>query len=96
MGLPVGHRGLILCIDWSGLGGKQTDTCNNEHLQQRADSRLARTIAMAGKKGDNSKKVVGNARKAEAAAQKSAADEARQEDAEADKWQKGAKSSAKK
>lgn len=51
---------------------------------------------MAGKKGDNSKKVVGNARKAEAAAQKSAADEARQEDAEADKWQKGAKSSAKK
>ncbi|KAM4056840.1 coiled-coil domain-containing protein [Hirsutella rhossiliensis] len=51
---------------------------------------------MAGKKGDNSKKVAGNARKAEAAAQKSAIEDARQETAEADKWQKGAKSNAKK
>lgn len=51
---------------------------------------------MAGKKGDNSKKAQGNARKAEAASQKAAQDEARLEAAEADKWQKGAKSSAKK
>ncbi|PHH87520.1 hypothetical protein CDD83_8748 [Cordyceps sp. RAO-2017] len=51
---------------------------------------------MAGKKGENSKKVAGNARKAEAAASKAAADEARLEAAESDKWQKGAKSNAKK
>jgi hypothetical protein len=52
---------------------------------------------MAGKqKGDNSKKVAGNARKAEAAAQKQAAEDSRQEAAEADKWNKGAKSNAKK
>ncbi|GKU07446.1 hypothetical protein FLAG1_10340 [Fusarium langsethiae] len=44
---------------------------------------------MAGnKKSDNSKKAQGNARKAESAAQKQAA--------EADKWNKGAKSNAKK
>lgn len=51
---------------------------------------------MAGKKGDNSKKVAGNARKAEAAAQKSAAEQSLQDNAEAEKWQKGAKSNAKK
>lgn len=51
---------------------------------------------MAGKKGDNSKKVAGNARKAEQAAQKAAADDARNEAAEADKWNKGSKSNAKK
>lgn len=54
-------------------------------------------VAMAGKKGgENTKKVAGNARKAEAAAQKSAADDARREAAEDEKWNKGAKSSAKK
>ncbi|KAF5017494.1 hypothetical protein F66182_10569 [Fusarium sp. NRRL 66182] len=51
---------------------------------------------MAGKKGENSKKVAGNARKAEAAAQKAAANDARQEAAEEEKWQKGAKSNSKK
>ena len=51
---------------------------------------------MAGKKGENSKKVAGNARKADAAAQKAVAEEAKKEDAEADKWQKGSKSNAKK
>lgn len=51
---------------------------------------------MAGKKGENSKKAAGNARKAEAAAHRSAAEEARLERAEADKWQQGAKSNAKK
>ncbi|KAM0432736.1 hypothetical protein ACHAPT_004438 [Fusarium lateritium] len=50
---------------------------------------------MAGKK-ENSKKVAGNARKAEAAAQKAAADDARREAAEDDKWQKGAKNNSKK
>jgi hypothetical protein len=51
---------------------------------------------MAGKKGDNSKKVAGNARKAEAAAQKQAANDARQEAAEEEKWNKGAKNTSKK
>ena len=51
---------------------------------------------MAGKKGENTKKVAGNARKAEAAAQKAAVKDARDEAEEDSKWQKGAKSSAKK
>ncbi|KAM5348093.1 hypothetical protein ACJ41O_007917 [Fusarium nematophilum] len=51
---------------------------------------------MAGKKGENSKKAAGNARKAEAAAQKAAADDARKEVAEEEKWQKGAKNNSKK
>ncbi|KAJ6444511.1 ubiquitin-conjugating enzyme [Purpureocillium lavendulum] len=51
---------------------------------------------MAGKKGENSKKVAGNARKADAAAQKAAQAEAKQEAADAEKWQKGSKSNAKK
>ncbi|KYK59291.1 DUF1014 domain protein [Drechmeria coniospora] len=50
---------------------------------------------MAGKK-ENTKKVAGNARKAEAAAQKSAAEDAKLAAAEAEKWQKGSKSNAKK
>lgn len=52
--------------------------------------------AMAGKKGENSKKAAGNAKKAEVAAQKAAADSARKEAAEAEQWQKGAKSNSKK
>ncbi|KAI5463335.1 hypothetical protein BGZ63DRAFT_381167 [Mariannaea sp. PMI_226] len=52
---------------------------------------------MAGKKGgENSKKAMGNARKAEAAAQKAAADGARKEAAEDEKWSKGAKNNSKK
>ncbi|KAF4472752.1 DUF1014 domain [Fusarium albosuccineum] len=51
---------------------------------------------MAGKKGDNSKKAAGNARKAEAAAQKAAVEDARQEAAEDEKWQKGSKNNSKK
>ncbi|CCC06858.1 hypothetical protein SMACR_00884 [Sordaria macrospora] len=52
---------------------------------------------MAGKKGqDNSKKVAGQARKAESAAQKAAAEEAKKAAAEAAEWDKGAKSNAKK
>ncbi|UNI21733.1 hypothetical protein JDV02_007693 [Purpureocillium takamizusanense] len=51
---------------------------------------------MAGKKGENTKKVAGNARKAEAAAQKAAQADAKQQAAEAEKWQKGSKSNAKK
>ncbi|KAJ3514711.1 hypothetical protein NM208_g15037 [Fusarium decemcellulare] len=54
------------------------------------------TIAMAGKKGDNSKKAAGNARKAEAAAQKAAVEDARREAAEDEKWQKGSKNNSKK
>ncbi|RDA84694.1 hypothetical protein CP532_2772 [Ophiocordyceps camponoti-leonardi (nom. inval.)] len=50
---------------------------------------------MAGKKGENSKKAAGNARKAEAAAQKAAVEDSRLEAAEADKWSKGAKNNAK-
>lgn len=50
---------------------------------------------MAGKKGaDNSRKAAGNARKAEVAAQKAAVEDARREEAEDEKWQKGAKSNA--
>ncbi|KAH7160802.1 hypothetical protein EDB81DRAFT_681962 [Dactylonectria macrodidyma] len=51
---------------------------------------------MAGKKGENSKKVAGNARKADAAAQKAAAESAREAAAEDDKWSKGSKNNAKK
>lgn len=52
---------------------------------------------MAGKKGtDNSKKVAGNARKAEQAAQKAAAEDAKREAAESDQWQKGSKNNSKK
>ncbi|KAF9776352.1 hypothetical protein IL306_005496 [Fusarium sp. DS 682] len=51
---------------------------------------------MAGKKGENTKKVAGNARKAEAAAQKQAANDARQEAVEEEKWSKGAKNNSKK
>ncbi|KAK6220426.1 hypothetical protein QIS74_05928 [Colletotrichum tabaci] len=52
---------------------------------------------MAGKKGaDNTKKVAGNARKAEAAAQKAAAEDAKKAAAEDAEWSKGAKGNAKK
>ncbi|KAK5998500.1 Coiled-coil domain-containing-like protein [Cladobotryum mycophilum] len=52
---------------------------------------------MAGKKAvENTKKVAGNARKAEAAAKKSAAEDAQRQGAEEDKWQQGAKSNSKK
>lgn len=51
---------------------------------------------MAGKKGDNTKKVAGNARKAEAAAQKAAAEDAKLETIEDEKWSKGSKNNAKK
>ncbi len=51
---------------------------------------------MAGKKGDNSKKVAGNARKADAAAKKNAAEDAERQAVEDDKWDKGSKSTAKK
>uniref|UniRef100_A0A0B7JHD0 DUF1014 domain protein n=1 Tax=Bionectria ochroleuca TaxID=29856 RepID=A0A0B7JHD0_BIOOC len=51
---------------------------------------------MAGKKGDNSKKVAGNAKKAEAAAQKAAQEDAKREAAESASWQKGAKDTSKK
>ena len=45
---------------------------------------------------DSSKKAAGNARKAEVAAQKAAAEDARREADEADKWTKGSKSNSKK
>jgi len=45
--------------------------------------------------GENSKKAAGQARKAEAAAGKQAAKERAQEEQEAEKWNKGAKSNAK-
>ncbi|KAI9825703.1 MAG: hypothetical protein M1832_001047 [Thelocarpon impressellum] len=51
---------------------------------------------MAGKKGENSKKAAGNAKKTEAAAQKAAVQDAAASRAEEDEWGKGAKSSAKK
>ena len=51
---------------------------------------------MAGKKGDNSKKVAGNARKAEAAAQKAAAEDAKKAAVEDEKWSKGSKNNSKK
>ncbi|KAH7275294.1 hypothetical protein FSOLCH5_005975 [Fusarium solani] len=50
---------------------------------------------MAGKK-ENSKKVAGNARKAEAAAQKAAAEDAKKAAVEDEKWSKGAKNNSKK
>lgn len=51
---------------------------------------------MAGKKGENTKKAAGNARKTEAAAQKAAAADARAEAEETEKWQKGSKNNSKK
>ncbi|KAF7511680.1 hypothetical protein GJ744_003843 [Endocarpon pusillum] len=54
-------------------------------------------VVMAGKKGgENTKKVAGNAKKAEVAAQKQAAEEARAAAAETQEWSKGAKGNAKK
>ena len=51
---------------------------------------------MAGKKGgENSKKAAGQARKADAAAQKQAQKNAVAEAAEAKKWDQGAKSNSK-
>ncbi|KAJ6789298.1 hypothetical protein PWT90_01038 [Aphanocladium album] len=54
------------------------------------------SIKMAGKKGENSKKVAGNARKADAAAKKNAAEEAQVAAVEEEKWQKGSKNNSKK
>ncbi|KAI9835617.1 MAG: hypothetical protein M1838_005272 [Thelocarpon superellum] len=51
---------------------------------------------MAGGKGENSKKVAGNARKADAAASKAAAASQSKAKAEEEEWGKGAKSNAKK
>lgn len=52
---------------------------------------------MPGKKStENSKKVAGNAKKAEAAAQKAAVEGAKKVAAEDEEWSKGAKSTAKK
>ena len=51
---------------------------------------------MAGKKGDNTKKVAGNQKKAEAAAQKAAVENQKKAAAEDEDWGKGAKSNAKK
>ena len=53
------------------------------------------TTDMAPKRGENTKKVAGNAKKAEAAAQKQAASEAAEEREEQGKWSKGAKSDKK-
>lgn len=51
---------------------------------------------MAGKKTENTKKVAGNAKKAEAAAKKNAAEDARRQAVEDEQWQKGSKSNSKK
>lgn len=52
---------------------------------------------MAGKKSaENSRKVAGNAKKAEVAAQKAAAEQAKKAAAEDADWQRGAKSNSKK
>lgn len=52
---------------------------------------------MGGKKGsENSKKAAGQARKADTAAAKAAAEDAKKAAAADDKWQKGAKNTAKK
>lgn len=52
---------------------------------------------MAGKKGgENTRKVAGNAKKAEAAAQKAAADDDKKEAVETTDWNKGVKNSSKK
>lgn len=51
---------------------------------------------MAGKKGENSKKVAGNARKADAAAKKAAEQDAKLAAIEDEKWSKGSKSNSKK
>jgi hypothetical protein len=52
---------------------------------------------MAGRKsgGENTKKVAGNARKAEAAAAKQATRDQESERAEAEKWKQGAKDTSK-
>ena len=51
---------------------------------------------MAGKKGENTKKVAGNQKKAEAAAQKEAAENQKKAVVEDADWGRGAKSNAKK
>lgn len=47
-------------------------------------------------KGENSRKVAGNAQKAESAANKAAAEKAKKDAAEANEWAKGSKSNDKK
>lgn len=71
-----------------------------EYLPQLTPGLYTRNLnipTMAGKKGggENSKKAAGQARKAEAAAQKQAAKDRQAEEAEAEKWSKGSKSTAK-
>jgi len=51
---------------------------------------------MAGKKGENTKKVAGNAKKAEAADAKKAAEQQKQEQAASQEWSKGSKDDSKK
>jgi hypothetical protein len=57
---------------------------------------LHHIIIMGGKKVENTKKVAGNAKKAEVAAQKAAAENSKKAVAEDEDWGKGAKSTAKK
>lgn len=95
--LPLDRR-INVPGSWSpGLRGQSTTSHHTiDPLPHR--SRATHSLyTMAGKKGgENSKKVAGNARKADAAGRKAAEADARQEAAEADEWSKGAKSSAKK
>lgn len=46
-------------------------------------------------KGENTKKVAGNAKKAEVAAQKKAVEDAKKESAETKKWEQGSKDNSK-
>jgi hypothetical protein len=57
---------------------------------------LSNTLDKMGPKKENTKKVAGNAKKAEAAASKQAAADARTEAAESSEWGKGAKDTSKK
>lgn len=65
------------------------------HLLQFPLFDLARTMGNT-RKGENSKRAAGLARKAEQASQKAAQQAAREEAEEAEKWSRGAKSNKKK
>ena len=89
--------------DGAGLSdpwwGKSSNISGPTHQLRRSSSHPEQTPSiMAGKKsgGENTKKVAGNARKADVAAQKQAAQDSKKAEADEEEWSKGAKSNAKK
>lgn len=80
----------------SRAAGHSSPTTPDTHPRHEKPGHAIDMAKKGGSSENTGKKAQGQARKADAAAQKSAAAEADKEAAEATKWDKGAKSSAKK